>query len=197
MTEPRDVKRALRQRIIALREALAPEARRSFSERICAAILELEAYRRARTVAAYMSIGSELQTGALNRDILSGGRRLALPRVNRETGELEIYQVTDPASELKPGVWGIAEPDPARCRRILDLGELDLILVPGAAFGPEGERLGYGKGYYDRLLRRAGSGIARVAGAFSVQVTEGIPMGPADERIDLVLTESGRFQRGR
>lgn len=192
----REMKRALRQRIIALRDALGPDTRRSFSERICAALLELEAYRKARTVAAYMSVGGELHTGGMVRNVIESGRCLVLPRIDREAGELELYEVADLGAQLKPGVWGIPEPDPLRCRRIADVGSLDFILVPGVAFGPGGERLGYGKGYYDRLLRRAGNRVPRIAGAFSLQVTEGVPMGPGDERVHRVVTEIGSVGPG-
>ncbi len=191
-----EVKRTLRQRIIALRDGLSEGQRRSHSGRICAAILELGAYREARMVAAYMSIGSEPETRALAQHALTSGKGLALPRINRGKDGLELYEVRDLAADLKPGVWGIPEPDPGRCRPVADLGELGFILVPGVAFGREGERLGYGKGYYDRLLRQVGSGIPRVAGAFSLQVIPGVPMEPADEWIDLVVTEAGSFGRG-
>lgn len=190
------MKRALRQRIIALRDALDPDTRHSFSKRICAAIFELEAYRKAGAVAAYMSVGSELETREMVRNVIESGRRLVLPRIGREADELELYEVADPGSQLKPGVWGIPEPDPQCCRRLADLASLDFILVPGVAFGPKGERLGYGKGYYDRLLRRTGNRIPRIAGAFSLQVTEGVPMGPGDERLHRVVTEIGSVGPG-
>ena len=136
-----EVKRTLRQRIIALCDGLSEGQRRSHSGRICAAILELGAYREARMVAAYMSIGSEPETRALAQHALTSGKGLALPRINRGKDGLELYEVRDLAADLKPGVWGIPEPDPGRCRPVADLGELGFILVPGVAFGPEGERL--------------------------------------------------------
>lgn len=188
-----EVKRALRQRIIALRDALTPELRRAHSERICAAILKLEAYREARRVAGYMSFGSELETRSLLEQVLADGKRLALPRIDSGMTHLELYEVEDLAADLKPGPWGIAEPDPQRCRKVADLKEFGFILVPGVAFGVRGERLGYGKGYYDQLLRRAGDGIPRIAGAFSLQVADGIPMGPLDQPVHRVVTESGHF----
>lgn len=195
--DSREVKRALRQRIITLRDALVPELRRAHSERICAAILKLKVYRAARLVAGYMSFGSELETRALLERVLTDGKRLALPRIDSGMTRLELYEVGDLAVDLKPGPWGIAEPDPRRCRKIADLKELGFILVPGVAFGARGERLGYGKGYYDHLLRQVGDGIPRVAGAFSLQVADGIPMGPRDEPVRLVVTEAGNFDTTR
>ena len=130
-----EVKRTLRQRIIALCDGLSEGQRRSHSGRICAAILELGAYREARMVAAYMSIGSEPETRALAQHALTSGKGLALPRINRGKDGLELYEVRDLAADLKPGVWGIPEPDPGRCRPVADLGELGFILVPGVHSG--------------------------------------------------------------
>jgi 5-formyltetrahydrofolate cyclo-ligase len=66
---------------------------------------------------------------------------------------------------------------------------IDWVLVPGVAFDPQGGRLGYGGGYYDRLLPLLPSMTRRVAGAFELQVVERVPAAPHDLRVDAVITE--------
>jgi 5-formyltetrahydrofolate cyclo-ligase len=177
-----------RRLVLARREALGPGRRVELSVRIFARVLALEAFRSARTVLAYHSFGSEPATAPFLREVLGRGRRLGLPRVNRQARELELYQVSDPDRDLVAGVWGIREPDPDRCPP-LAVEELDFVLVPGVAFDTGGGRIGYGAGYYDRLLRRCPPGAALVAAAFEIQLVDAVPWEPHDHRVQRVVTE--------
>ena len=100
--------------------------------------------------------------------------------------------VADLAADLRPGVWGIAEPDPARCPPAT-LGAIAFALVPGVAFDRHGGRLGHGAGYYDRLLGTWPAPPPLVAAAFGVQVVDEVPMGPGDRRVDRVVTDSDTY----
>lgn len=194
MNEAANVKTALRKHIISLRDALSGETRRAYSEIITRKILSLEVYRNARVVMAYMTFGSEFETGGLIKAALAEGKEVALPKVNRkQRGIMDLYLVHDLARDLEPGVWGIPEPRPETCKLMMDLSGIDFILAPGVAFGRGGERLGYGGGYYDRLLSRLPTLPVLVAAAFSLQVVEGIPVQPNDRMVDLVITENAEF----
>jgi 5-formyltetrahydrofolate cyclo-ligase len=193
------IKQALSRTVLALRDAL-PEGRRGEQSKvIIESILELPAFRAARVVVAYVSIGSELQTEKLLQAVLDDAKVLLLPKVNRITHRLDLYRVRDLTSELAPGVWGIREPNPGLCSPV-SAQESDFILVPGVAFNREGDRLGYGGGYYDRLLASIEPTPVLVAGAFSLQVVAEVPTGPNDRPVDLVVTECaeyGRLAHGR
>lgn len=183
-----EIKRALRQEVLAQREAL-PEAERSnFSGRITEKILALDSYQRAGCVAAYMSIGSEFDTSAFVRDALASGKRLILPRVNRAARRLDLYEVSALDRDLVPGVWGIREPRES-CPPA-PLGQIDWMLVPGVAFTRGGERLGYGAGFYDRLIAGLPKRPILVAAGFAVQLRDAIPMTPTDQLVDVVITEN-------
>lgn len=94
--------------------------------------------------------------------------------------------------ELESGYGGIKEPKEifrASCDRKSDLGQIDLVIVPGLAFDRKGNRLGRGKGYYDRFLRRVSSKTLKIALAFECQIFEAIPHGPDDVPMDLIVTE--------
>lgn len=185
-------KRDLRKRILALRDALPGELRRELGTRITARLLKLDAYREAGTVLAYLSFGGEFDTAAFTRDALANRKKLALPRVNRATRELELFVVRDPEEDVAPGILGIREPLPGRCAPAA-LEEIGFVLMPGVAFTRDGVRLGYGGGYYDRLLARFASRPALVAAAFSLQVVDAIPVGETDQRVDAVITEDDEY----
>jgi 5,10-methenyltetrahydrofolate synthetase len=189
-------KAELRKEALRRREALGGPLRRRLGEEILGRVLGLEEYRAAGVVLAYAGVGSELDTAGFMREVLDGGRRLVLPRVDREEGRLELYEVEDPGRELVPGVWGIPEPDPERARRV-GLGEVEFVLMPGVAFDRCGGRLGHGAGYYDRLLGSARTLPPLVAATFEAQVVERVPMEPHDVPVDLVVTERGVWRRKR
>ena len=181
-------KAELRQRILARRDALAPERRVSLSAAIFQAILSLPAFASARSVVAYSSFGSEPATGRFLEAVREGGKALVLPRIDRANRRLALHRVTDPTTELRPGVWGIREPDPVRCPPVA-VETVDFVLVPGVVFDVEGGRIGYGAGYYDRLLAECAGGTALIAAAFELQVVDAVPMAEHDRRVDRVVTE--------
>lgn len=184
-------KAALRKQIIAARDALTPPARRALSARITPQLLALDAYRNARCVLAYMSFGSEFETAGLVEDALANGKQLCLPRVDSGTRQLALHRVEDLGRDLQSGVWGIREPlescPPA------DLDRIDFVLLPGVAFTPRCERLGYGGGFYDRLIARFASRPPLVAAAYALQLCEDIPLDANDQRLDVVITESAFY----
>lgn len=135
-----------------------------------------------------MSMGAEFETAAFVRRVLADGKTLVLPRVNREAKRLNLFVVGDLDRDLAPGVWEIREPVPDRCAAAVER-DIEFALVPGLAFDERGGRLGYGGGFYDRLL--AGLQAVRVTAAFSVQVVEAVPMSEHDQYVDLIVTEDG------
>ena len=185
-------KAALRTTVKVRRDALSHEARAALSARITARVLELGSYRAAKTVLAYSSFGSEFDTRALIGHALAQGKTLLLPRVDRASRTLTLHAVKDLARDLQPGVWGILEPNPQRAP-IMQVFDFKWILVPGLAFTPGCERLGYGAGFYDELIARCTQKPALVAAAFATQMVDDMPCTPADRRVDLVVTEDKTY----
>lgn len=184
-------KPALRKQILAARDALPPDLRGELSARITFRLLALDTWRDARCVLAYMSFGSEFETAALLADALAGGKTLCLPRVVRGTRELALHRVANLNDELQDGTWGIREPR-AECARVDD-ANIDFVLLPGVAFTPRCERLGYGGGYYDRLIPRFTQRPPLIAAAFALQLRDEIPLVATDQRVDAVVTESAFY----
>jgi 5,10-methenyltetrahydrofolate synthetase len=111
-------------------------------------------------------------------------KSVLLPRV--EGDHLIFHAVKNPA-QLKPGTFGVLEPDPTQ-GPVADPATADTIFVPGLAFTAEGHRLGRGRGYYDRLLSTLPETILRVGVCFNCQLVDSIPQEPHDEFVDLVLS---------
>jgi 5-formyltetrahydrofolate cyclo-ligase len=185
-------KAALRSLVLQRRDALDSAVRAAASRRIIDAVLATESFINARSVMAYATFGSEVDTAALCESVLAAGKTLLLPRVDKSRDAIRVYAVRDFAGDLEANRWGIREPR-ATCPEVSP-AELEFVFVPGVAFDARGGRLGYGKAYYDHLLaasRAAGGAPALLAGAFAVQIVPEVPMEPHDVRIPAIVTEHG------
>ena len=191
------MKQTLRQSIITGRAALAPELRAQLSREIAARLLQLAPYHKAATVLGYMHFGAEFISEPWLQQVLRGGKRLLLPRVNPARRELEVYHVEDIGAQLAPGAYGIREPQPDRCTPLERLQEIGFILLPGVAFTRDGARLGYGGGYYDKLLERLQHGPPLVAAAYSMQIVGDIPQETTDRKVEWLVTESETMDCGK
>ena len=183
-------KQALRQSIIAAREKLPAPERMRQSRAVVGFVCDLPAYRQAKTVLGYLNFGAELAAELWVRQALADGKRVLLPRVNRASKHLDLYQVRDLAHDVAPGLWSIREPLVERCIKEDVPGAVDFILLPGVAFTREGARLGYGGGFYDKLLARMPHQPVLVAAAFDMQLVNEIPQEATDRKVEWLVTEN-------
>jgi 5-formyltetrahydrofolate cyclo-ligase len=163
------------------------------SRRILAQLLALPEYGAARTVMSYVSLPDEVYTNTLIEHAWADGRRVVVPYC---VGSLLQLFVLERLEELSPGAMGILEPRPelrSRVDRRADPAELDLVVVPGVVFDRRGGRIGFGKGYYDRLLGRLRPTAAIVALAFECQMVDRLPMFEHDVLMHRIVTEQGAY----
>ncbi|MFZ1866265.1 MAG: 5-formyltetrahydrofolate cyclo-ligase [Polyangiales bacterium] len=179
----RRAKRALRNQMRAVRAALPESACDARSAAITNRLLGLEELARAQTVLCFASIGNEVRTGTFISAMWDAGKRVVLPRVVED--ELELCLV-DGATALVEGAFSVPEPD--RNAPLLPAEEVDFALVPALAVDPRGFRIGYGGGYYDRLLPRL-SRACSCAVAYDFQVISEVPELPFDAAVALVVTD--------
>ena len=182
-------KRMLRTAVLAARDSLAPTARAAGAARCRDAVLACDAFRQARCVLLYFSFGSEVETRGLLSDAWRDGKRVAAPRIDTAR-RLVLHEVT-PQTVLQPQTWGIEAPPPGAPE--ITLQEIDFALVPGVAFDRHGTRLGYGSGYYDRLLAAAPAALPRVAIAFDAQVVDALPREAHDQPLHVLITPTHIF----
>jgi 5-formyltetrahydrofolate cyclo-ligase len=181
-------KKALRKLVLAQRDALDAATRREASAAISRRLCADPRYASAQVVAAYASFGSEFDTSAFLMEVMAQGKVLVLPRIDKANARLELRRIADPQKDLVSGVWGIQEPA-LHCES-LPVEAVDFMLVPGVAFTRAGDRLGYGGGYYDRLMTGLRPQVPRIAAAYSMQVVGAVPMGERDQPVTAVVTEA-------
>lgn len=139
-------KQRLRKQMLAYRERLSREQIKIASARICCQLVRLPEYRQAEKILFYMAIKNEVDVAWAMETAWKEGKRVILPRVNKQKMEcLEVGR----QDELQKGTFGILEP---KSGKAMNPERIDLVIVPGIAFDLQGFRLGYGGGYYDRLF---------------------------------------------
>ena len=185
-------KKAMREEALARRaslEAQAPDAARRMARNFIAAI----PLAPSAVVSAFVAIGEETDPGPLIDLLRKEGHAIALPRVVRK-GEKLAFHLYEEGATLVPGVFGLSQPGKDWPEAIPDV-----LVVPLLAFDPQGNRLGYGAGFYDRTLSslRASRKIVAVGFAFAGQEVPDVPHRDSDEPLDWVVTELGarRFER--
>jgi len=175
-------KTELRRSIRAQLARMSPAAVAAASESIRQSILSLPRWQDARVVAAYAALPGEPDVRPLE---WVGEKTVLLPRVDGD--ELVFHAVSD-ANQLKLGAFGVMEPDLEKCQ-VTDPREAEIIFVPGLAFTAEGQRLGRGRGFYDRLLASLPPEVLRVGVCFAEQIVTNIPSEAHDEEVDVVLSQ--------
>jgi 5-formyltetrahydrofolate cyclo-ligase len=176
------VKKAIRKKALTARDTLPPGERTAKSRAIEDRLFALSEFVSAQVILFFASFRSEVDTGPMIRRALLSGKRVVLPKV---TGaELVLYEIVDPDADVSPGAWGI--PEPHGTRPVM-LDEIDLVIVPGAAYDEQGNRVGYGAGFYDKLLRAFRK--MTVALAFEAQIVPNIPAELHDIPIKKIVTE--------
>ncbi len=187
-------KGALRQEMLAKRQALARDFVAASSAVVTQRVRDLPQWQTAREVLAYLPVRNEVDTTALAAEVLEAERRLLLPRCrDGQAGLLDIGCISSLA-DARPGRFGILEPRQELCLRPEAFAP-DLILVPGLAFDAQGARLGFGGGYYDRLLALPMATGAYVVGlCFAFQVVARLPVEAWDRPVDAVVTERQTFR---
>ncbi|MEX0991844.1 MAG: 5-formyltetrahydrofolate cyclo-ligase [Actinomycetota bacterium] len=184
MTGNKAIRRAkteLRTRMKQVREQIPSDERARLAvlvaDRLIGVLADID------TVMTFLSFGNELPTDQIAERLHAAGKRLAVPHVDGETIVPLEYVPGDPVEEA---VFGIREPAE---HRPVPHAEIGAVIVPGLAFDRGGYRVGYGGGFYDRLLRSVPVSALRVGICFRAQVVEEVPRGHLDEALDLVVTD--------
>jgi 5-formyltetrahydrofolate cyclo-ligase len=175
----------LRALMRSRRRQLDPAWKAAASQAIVSRLEALPVFQQAQTIHAYVAWRNEVDTHDLIRHLLQKGRRVAVPKVEQATGQLQHYFIAD-FSELQEGAFGILEPPPDPGRLAAPY-QFELVLVPGLAFDRAGNRLGMGKGHYDRFLAQVRA--PKIALAYDFQLVEKLPIEAHDQRVNMVVTE--------
>lgn len=176
-------KKPIRAALLAQRKHLSLDTCLHLSLMVQERFLQLPEFAAARSLALYSPILNEVFTEEIFDQALKLNKRVVCPRV--QGAGMEFFPVNS-RDDLQAGNFGILEP---RGDRSIPIAELDLLLVPGVAFDQTGHRLGYGKGYYDRLLHQRSAGCRLVGLCFEFQLLPILPAEAHDIPMDLLVTE--------
>ncbi len=181
-------KERLRRRILQLRDQQTRVEKENKSLRITQTVTGLPEYRKARIIASYVDKGSEVRTQPIIRKALASRKRVLVPIVDKESRSL-LYSEIKGLHELAPGAFDILEPKREHWR-LKDLETAGVVFVPGISWDLDGYRLGWGKGYFDTVLKLLPDKSAAVGLAFDLQVVDRVPRAQFDLPVDLVVTET-------
>ncbi|MDQ0205591.1 5-formyltetrahydrofolate cyclo-ligase [Alkalicoccobacillus murimartini] len=143
-------KQRIRSAVLNKLSTLSMEDHQQLSELIAHTLYQQPYWKKARTVALTVSRMPEVDTEPIIDRAWQEGKKVVLPRINKETREMRFYEV-DTTQQLEETIFQLREPIPSLTIHRLP-SEIDLMIVPGVAFTDEGHRLGLGGGYYDRYL---------------------------------------------
>ncbi len=182
------MKATLRAQMKEARLALSEAEIRRRSGLIADRLSELAAFRAASVVMLYLPVRNEVDTTPVVARCFNEGKTLVLPRMDYERGRIVAHRVEDLPGQLVLGRMGLLEPDPA-ATAVVPPEALELVGVPGLAFDRQGNRVGWGRGYYDAFLALLGARTCRVGLAYGFQLVEAMEHDGHDVPMDYVLTE--------
>ncbi|MDP2279704.1 MAG: 5-formyltetrahydrofolate cyclo-ligase [Nitrospirota bacterium] len=180
-------KKTLRQETLLKRNAIPDNIKEEKDTAIRQRIIQLPEFTDAKTIFFYASFRSEVNTMEMIKITLGQGKRAILPKVDKENKMLKLYEIKD-MNELAKGYVGILEPSVSE-ERLTGPDDIDLVIIPGAAFDVSGSRLGYGAGFYDRFLAGIKNKIPVIAPAYEEQIVENIPSEPHDVKVTKIVTD--------
>ena len=175
----------LRKILLERRDSLSIDYIKIASKQILGKLKQIEIFNKAKTIASYYPIGSEVKTQDIMQEILSSGKTLALPKVRDK--DLIFKKITG-FDNLEKASFNLMEPKD-KCPEINDI---DLVLVPTIGITRKGIRLGYGYGFYDRFLSKSAS--STIALTYAKQLVKSIPDSEKDIKIQWVVTEDEYFK---
>jgi len=184
----------LRQKVLATRDNLSSIERREKSIAISSRLMGLPEVTVAQIVLIYMHFRSEVQTSEIIGQMFAANQIVTLPYTCSDISQLIAVKITNLEQQVTPGYCGILEPRPELIENSsCDPATIDLVIIPGSVFDKYGGRLGYGGGYYDRLLTNEAPGAVRIGIAFELQLVDRVPVEPHDQFMDFVVTEKNLY----
>lgn len=182
-------KSKIRKRILNVRNNMSKEDVKKNSNAIMDKITGLDIYKQSKVVFIYMDFKNEVMTSNLIKRMLSEKKRVVIPYTDSINTVLIPSEITK-ESDLKQNSFGYFEP-----KSILpvNIEEIDLVIVPGVVFDKNLNRIGFGKGYYDKILNRLKPSAKKVALAHDFQVLEDIPAEEHDVKMDMIITEKNIY----
>ncbi|MFQ5429142.1 MAG: 5-formyltetrahydrofolate cyclo-ligase [Phycisphaerae bacterium] len=190
------MKKELRARLRAVLDAMTPAARQAQSLQAAVHLFAEREYLRAEIIMIYLSLPQEADTTPLVLQAWKDRKRIVAPQISWESKRMIPVQISNLDTDITDTPNGVREPVRGTP---LPIELIDLVIVPGLGFDPQGNRLGRGRGCYDRFLSRPGFKGVTCGFAFEEQVVDSIPSKPHDVKVKMLVTDRAvrRFAKRR
>lgn len=180
------MKSIIRKSLLAKRREMSSVEVETKSAQVLHNLMASDLLDQAEVVMCYMDFRNEVQTESMIEYLWSLDKTVVLPKVNPHTHQLDLFEIRG-FRDLVQSKMGISEP--AEHLPSVHPSDVDLILAPGVAFDLKGYRMGYGGGFYDRLLPQVRPDCIVIGLAFEVQIVEELPIESYDQPVNGILTE--------
>ena len=174
-----------RLHFLTIRNALSPSEVQYKSKLIAANLFKLKIFRDSDHIAIYHPVHNEVETIQIQEEALKLGKIVYYPRV---AGNLITFHRISNITQLIPGAYSI--PEPPFSAKVVPLNSIDLFIIPGVCFDVTGNRIGFGKGYYDRTLKFTDNN-KKIGLAYSFQVVSRIRTDMYDLPVGYIVSENG------
>lgn len=181
----RQFKNELRKKYRTIRKNMKPDEKRIKDGKIYNAIINSKFYKNAETIICFISNSLEVDTHRLINKAIKDGKKVAVPKCINENGIMRFYYIKS-MNDLEIGKFNLLEPCINRCKRLKNYKN-SICIVPGFSFDPQGYRLGYGKGYYDRFLSKYNE--IKIGICYNNCVSNKLPHGRFDVCVNYLFTE--------
>lgn len=175
----------IRKTVLQCRKTINSHAYRILSGKIQSFFLKSDLYHKSRSIMLYVPINNEPDTNKIVSIAQKDNKIILLPSIIDDKIYPAVYRI---GMFLKDGKYNIKEPDQ---RELYPIENIDTVIVPGISFDHYGNRLGYGKGYYDRFLSRLDKHTIKVGLIFTKCIIESLPIDPWDIPVDVIISEAG------
>jgi 5-formyltetrahydrofolate cyclo-ligase len=181
------VKKALRQQLRKRLDALTPAEVQALSSQVCEQLTAQAEYNKAEIMMTFLSLPHEVDTTHLILRAWQERKRVLAPKVSWEQRRMLPVEIRSLTQDLVITQLGIREPTTGPP---IPISMIDLVIVPGIGFDEQGNRLGRGRGFYDRFLAHPEFRGVSCAVAFELQMTDAVPADSLDVRVNMLVTDT-------
>lgn len=136
----------------------------------------------------YIDRGSEIATEKIIRTSLDVGKGIVLPAYSESKHTMTLLRVSDYDADIIKTDSGVFEPNPATCKKV-PLDQIDIALIPGLAFDEKGGRVGFGEGFYNKLITKLPETTRKISIAYEEQIVDAIQMDSRKYNVDIIITD--------
>jgi len=189
-----ETKQSIRTRVLSIRNGLSDEEWNEGSALIEQRLYETKAWKNAKIILLYRDYKNEVKTTGIFKQALLENKAVAFPKVHEN--DMDFFTVNS-MDDLKEGYKGIFEPQNCEKTDLSLYGPHEILMIlPGSAFDRQGNRIGYGKGFYDRYIKNSPA-MNKMGLAFDFQVIDAIPAEPFDIPVDMIITNKETIIKGK